>query len=119
MPHQRVIFTTHEMKHPGRAAVPCRGAVSSRHQAGAADWPVAEHGQPSIGQGAALFTFFARTAESERRYVREKSLGGQAARERGRRGGRPTCWMTIAYARSLPEPGLAVPYVAGLTSPVW
>ncbi|WP_194243895.1 hypothetical protein [Nonomuraea phyllanthi] len=58
-------------------------------------------------------------AEPERQYVREKSPDGQAARERGRHGGRPNCWMTIAYARSLPEPGLAVPYVAGLTSPVW
>ncbi|MEU3602865.1 recombinase family protein [Streptomyces sp. NPDC006798] len=42
------------------------------------------------GHGAALFVFFAGMAESEREYIREKSLEGQAsARERGRHGGRP------------------------------
>ncbi|MFD1543274.1 recombinase family protein [Nonomuraea guangzhouensis] len=43
-------------------------------------------GDPS-GHGAALFAFFAGMAESEREYIREKSLEGQAsARECGRHG---------------------------------
>nr|WP_217709079.1 recombinase family protein [Nonomuraea rhodomycinica] len=44
-----------------------------------------------LGRGAAaLFAFLAGMAESEREYIREKSLEGQAsARERGRHGGRP------------------------------
>jgi DNA invertase Pin-like site-specific DNA recombinase len=47
------------------------------------------------GHGAALFAFFAGMAESEREYIREKSLEGQAsARERGRHGGRPSCSTT-------------------------
>lgn len=53
------------------------------------------------GRGGALFTFFAGMAESEREYVREKSLEGQAsAGERGRRGGRPKVFDDdmIAYA---------------------
>ncbi|MDT0615234.1 hypothetical protein [Streptomyces lancefieldiae] len=39
---------------------------------------------------APLFAFFAGMAESEREYIREESVEGQAsARERGRHGGRP------------------------------
>ncbi|MEV6864540.1 hypothetical protein AB0M44_26475 [Streptosporangium subroseum] len=62
-----------------------------------------------------MFAFFAGIAESEREYVREKSLEGQAAaRERGRHGGRPRVFDDdmIAYARSLRERGVAVPDIA-------
>ncbi|MFI6885663.1 hypothetical protein [Streptosporangium canum] len=68
------------------------------------------------GHGAALFAFFAGMAESEREYMREKSLEGQAsARERGRHGGRPEVFDDdmIAYARTLRERGVAVPDIAG------
>lgn len=67
------------------------------------------------GHGAALFAFFAGMAESEREYVREKSLEGQAsARERGRHGGRPKVFDDdmLAYARSLRERGVPVPDIA-------
>ncbi|MFI6182484.1 recombinase family protein [Nonomuraea sp. NPDC051191] len=67
------------------------------------------------GHGAALFAFFAGMAESEREYIREKSLEGQAsARERGRHGGRPKVFDDgmIAYARSLRARGVAVPDIA-------
>ncbi|MEV4020754.1 hypothetical protein AB0J35_60785 [Nonomuraea angiospora] len=62
-----------------------------------------------------MFAFFAGMAESEREYIREKSLEGQAsARERGRRGGRPSVFDDdmIAYARSLRARGVAVPDIA-------
>ncbi|MFD1538691.1 recombinase family protein [Nonomuraea guangzhouensis] len=54
-------------------------------------------------------------AESEREYIREKSLEGQAsARERGRHGGRPKVFDDdmIAYAQSLRARGVAVPDIA-------
>ncbi|MGW0197075.1 hypothetical protein [Nonomuraea sp. NPDC003201] len=66
------------------------------------------------GHGAALFAFFAGMAESEREYIREKSLEGQAsARERGRHGGRPKVFDDdmAAYARSLRERGVPVPEI--------
>ncbi|MFD8563602.1 recombinase family protein [Streptosporangium canum] len=67
------------------------------------------------GHRAALFAFFAGIAESEREYIREKSLEGQAsARERGRHGGRPKVFDDdmIAYARSLRARGVPVPEIA-------
>ncbi|MEV4188991.1 hypothetical protein AB0J28_46910 [Streptosporangium canum] len=67
------------------------------------------------GRGAALFAFFAGMAESEREYIREKSLEGRAsACERGRHGGRPTVFDDdmVAYARSLRERGVPVPEIA-------
>jgi DNA invertase Pin-like site-specific DNA recombinase len=67
------------------------------------------------GHGAALFAFFAGMAESEREYIREKSLEGQAsARERGRHGGRPKVVDDdmADYARSLRANGVPVPEIA-------
>nr|WP_242433870.1 hypothetical protein [Streptomyces sp. CB01580] len=64
------------------------------------------------GHGAALFAFFAGMAESEREYIREKSLEGQAsARERGRHGGRPKAVDDdmADYARSLRANGSPSP----------
>ncbi|MEV3927697.1 hypothetical protein [Actinomadura coerulea] len=54
-------------------------------------------------------------AESEREYIREKSLEGQAsAGERGRRGGRPKVFDDdmLAYARTLRAGGVPVPEIA-------
>ncbi|MCX5103819.1 recombinase family protein [Streptomyces sp. NBC_00439] len=84
-PHQRVIFTVHEMKSLGR------------------------------GAAELVFAFFAGMTESEREYTREKSLEGQAsARERGRHGGRPKVVDDdmAAYARSLRANGVPVPEIA-------
>ncbi|MGP3750135.1 zinc finger domain-containing protein [Streptomyces sp. IBSNAI001] len=67
------------------------------------------------GHGAALFAFFAGMAESEREYIREKSLEGQAsAREGGRHGGRPKVVDDdmADYARSLRANRVPVPEIA-------
>jgi DNA invertase Pin-like site-specific DNA recombinase len=76
--------------------------------------PLAGLYDPS-GHGAALFAFFAGMAESEREYIREKSLEGQAsARERGRHGGRPKVIDEgmLDYARSLQAKGMPVREIA-------
>ncbi|MEU0297981.1 recombinase family protein [Streptomyces sp. NPDC006175] len=93
VPHQRVIFTVHEMKRLGSGATELLAiAEDLRHhdiQLELLTGPLQGVCDPS-GRGAALFTFFAGMAKSEREYIREKSLEGQAsARERSRRGGRP------------------------------
>ncbi|MEV4091276.1 recombinase family protein [Streptosporangium saharense] len=118
VPHQRVIFTVHEMKRLGRGAAELLAiAEDLRHhdiELELLTGPLQGIYNPS-GHGAALFAFFAGMAESEREYVREKSLEGQAsARERGRHGGRPKVFDDdmIAYARSLRERGVAVPDIA-------
>lgn len=61
------------------------------------------------GHGAALFAFFAGMAESDRDYIRERTLEGQdTARQAGKRGGRP--FVTDAnmadYARELRKKGV-------------
>ncbi|MFB6603304.1 recombinase family protein [Streptomyces noursei] len=75
----------------------------------------AVHEMKRLGRGAALFAFFAGMAESEREYIRQKSLEGQAsARERGRHGGRPKVVDDdmADYARSLRANGVPVPQIA-------
>ncbi|MCC3769541.1 recombinase family protein [Streptomyces sp. UNOC14_S4] len=118
VPHQRVIFTVHEMKRLGRGAAELltiaedlrRDDIELELLTG----PLQGVYDPS-GHGAALFAFFAGMAESEREYIREKSLEGQAsARERGRHGGRPKVFDDdmIAYARTLRANGVPVPQIA-------
>nr|WP_234315893.1 MULTISPECIES: recombinase family protein [unclassified Streptomyces] len=118
VPHQRVIFTVHEMKRLGRGAAELLTiAEDLRHhdiQLELLTGPLQGVYDPS-GHGAALFAFFAGMAESEREYIREKSLEGQAsARERGRHGGRPKVVDDdmAAYARSLRANGVPVPEIA-------
>ncbi|WP_445407669.1 recombinase family protein [Streptomyces maremycinicus] len=118
VPHQRVIFTVHEMKRHGRGAAELLTiAEDLRHhdiQLELLTGPLQGVYDPS-GHGAALFAFFAGMAESEREYIREKSLEGQAsARERGRHGGRPKVVDNdmAAYARSLRANGVPVPQIA-------
>ncbi|MEU7430292.1 recombinase family protein [Streptomyces sioyaensis] len=118
VPHQRVIFTVHEMKRLGRGAAELLAiAEDLRHhdiQLELLTGPLQGVYDPS-GHGAALFAFFAGMAESEREYIREKSLEGQAsARERGRHGGRPKVVDDdmADYARSLRASGVPVPEIA-------
>ena len=84
VPHQRVIFTVHEMKRLGRGAAEllaiAEGLRQARHPARAADRAAPRRVRSQSGHGAALFAFFAGMAESEREYIREKSLGGPGAR---------------------------------------
>jgi DNA invertase Pin-like site-specific DNA recombinase len=118
VPHQRVIFTVHEMKRLGRGAAELLTIAEELRRADIQlellTGPLQGVYDPS-GHGAALFAFFAGMAESEREYIREKSLEGQAsARERGRHGGRPKVFDDdmVAYARSLRARGVAVPDIA-------
>ena len=118
VPHQRVIFTVHEMKRLGRGAAELLTiAEDLRHhdiELELLSGPLQGVYDPS-GHGAALFAFFAGMSESEREYIREKSLEGQAsARERGRHGGRPKVVDDdmAAYARSLRANGVPVPQIA-------
>ena len=115
VPHQRVLFTVHEMKRLGRGAVePLTITEDLRHhdiQLELLTGPPQGVYDPS-GHGAALFAFFVGMAESEREYIREKSLEGQAsARERGRHGGRPKVVDDdiAAYARSCGPTGSPSP----------
>ncbi|MEU8250983.1 recombinase family protein [Nonomuraea sp. NPDC048916] len=90
--HQRVIFTVHETKRLSRGAAELLTVAEDlrRHdiELELLTGPLQGVYDPS-GHGAALFAIFAGMAESEREYVRGKSLEGQAAaRERGRHGGR-------------------------------
>jgi DNA invertase Pin-like site-specific DNA recombinase len=118
VPHQRVIFTVHEMKRLGRGAAELLAiAEDLRHhdiELELLTGPLQGVYDPS-GHGAALFAFFAGMAESEREYIREKSLEGQAsARERGRHGGRPKVVDDdmADYARALRTQGVTVPQIA-------
>ncbi|MFI7461285.1 recombinase family protein [Nonomuraea sp. NPDC049646] len=118
VPHQRVIFTVHEMKRLGRGAAELLTIAEQLRRADIQlellTGPLQGVYDPS-GHGAALFAFFAGMAESEREYIREKSLEGQAsARERGRHGGRPKVFDDdmAAYARSLRARGVSVPGIA-------
>lgn len=118
VPHQRVIFTVHEMKRLGRGAAELLTIAEQLRRADIQlellTSPLQGVYDPS-GHGAALFAFFAGMAESEREYIREKSLEGQAsARERGRHGGRPKVFDDdmAAYARSLRARGVSVPEIA-------
>ncbi|MFD4607392.1 recombinase family protein [Streptomyces sp. NPDC058440] len=111
VPRQRVIFTVPEMKRLGRGAAELLTiAEDLRHhdiQLELLTGPLQGVYDPS-GHGAAVFAFFAGMAESEREYIREKSLAGQAsARERGRHGGRPKVvdGYMAACARSLRAAG--------------
>ncbi|MFI6408547.1 recombinase family protein [Streptomyces sp. NPDC050548] len=108
VPHQRVIFTVHEMKRLGRGAAELLAiAEDLRHhdiQLELLTGPLQGVYDPS-GHGAALFAFFAGMTESEREYIREKSLEGQAsARERGRHGGRPKVVDDDMADRLRPQP---------------
>ncbi|WP_258308920.1 recombinase family protein [Streptomyces sp. NWU339] len=116
VPHQRVILTVHEMKRLGRGAAELLAIAEDlrHHDIELLTGPLQGVYDPS-GHGAALFAFFAGMAESEREYIREKSLEGQAsARERGRHGGRPKVVDDdmAAYARSLRANGVPVPQIA-------
>ncbi|MEU1028302.1 recombinase family protein [Streptomyces mirabilis] len=67
------------------------------------------------GHSAALLAFFAGMAGSEREYIREKPLQGQAStRERGRHGGRPKVvdGDIADYTRSLRANGVPIPQIA-------
>lgn len=114
VPHQRVIFTVHEMKRLGRGAAELLATAEDLRLDGIElellTGPLQGIHNPS-GHGGALFAFFAGMAEAEREYIRERTLEGQAtARARGRHGGRPAVVDEdmAAYARSLRDKGIPV-----------
>ncbi|WP_051393625.1 recombinase family protein [Glycomyces arizonensis] len=114
MPKAQILFTVHEMKRLGRGAgelIAIADALRSKDiDLEFLTGPLAGVHDPR-GHGAVLFAFFAAMAESEREYIREKTIEGQAtARRAGKVGGRPsTIDADMAeYARSLYEKGMAV-----------
>ncbi|WP_200262021.1 recombinase family protein [Streptomyces sp. HSG2] len=118
VPHQRVVLTVHEMKRLGRGAAELLSIADDLRtndiELELLTGPLQGVYDPS-GHGAALFAFFAGMAESEREYIREKSLEGQAsARDRGRHGGRPKVFDDdmAHYARTLRAGGVSVPEIA-------
>lgn len=82
VPHQRVIFVVHEMKRLGRGAAELLTIAEDLRRADIElellTGPLRGIYHPS-GHGTALFAFFAGMAGSEREYVREKFLEGQAS----------------------------------------
>nr|WTB28547.1 recombinase family protein [Streptomyces sp. NBC_00830] len=117
VPHQRVIFTVHEMKRLGRgAAEPLAIAEDLRHHDIELDFLTGPPKASTTRPGTAPPCSRSSPAwESEREYIREKSLEGQAsARERGRHGGQPKVVDDIAdYARALRAQGVPVPQIVG------
>ncbi|AGP61527.1 hypothetical protein M271_50860 [Streptomyces rapamycinicus NRRL 5491] len=118
VPHQRVVLTVHEMKRLGRGAAELLSIADDLRtndiELELLTGPLQGIYDPS-GHGTALFAFFAGMAESEREYIREKSLEGQAsARDRGRHGGRPKVFDDdmAHYARTLRAGGVSVPEIA-------
>jgi hypothetical protein len=87
-----VIFTLHEMKRPGRGAAELLAIAEElrRHdiELELLSGPLQGIYNPS-GHGAELFAFFAGMAKSEREYIREKSLEGQASAPRTQPARRP------------------------------
>lgn len=117
VPHQQVILTVHEMKRLGRGAAELLATAEDLRAAGIGlellTGPLAGLYGPS-GHNSALFAFFAGMTESEREYIREKTLEGQAsARERGRHGGRPKVFDDdmLTYALALRAKGDSVPQI--------
>ncbi|MER7986355.1 recombinase family protein [Streptomyces noursei] len=118
VPHQRVTFTVQEMKRLGRGAAELLAIAhdlrSNDIELELLTGPLQGVYGPS-GHGAALFAFFAGMAESERQYIREKSLEGQASvRDWGRHGGRPKVFDDdmAHYARALRASGVSAPEIA-------
>lgn len=106
-PQVRVHFVVHELKRLGRGTLELVNTAEQLRQQDIhlelLTGPLQGVHDPS-GHGAALFAFFAGMAESERDYIRDKTLEGQAsARERGRHGGRPEALDAdlVAMARDL------------------
>lgn len=84
----RVTLVVHEMKRLGRGALEVLKVAEELRDAGIEleflTGPLAGRHDPA-GHGAALFAFFAAMAESEREYIRDKTLEGQeSARAKGK-----------------------------------
>ncbi|MCX4704386.1 recombinase family protein [Streptomyces sp. NBC_01373] len=81
----KVTLVVHEMKRLGRGALELLKAAEELRDAGIEleflTGPLAGKHDPS-GHGAALFAFFAAMAESERDYIRDKTLEGQETARR-------------------------------------
>lgn len=114
VPGQTVLLTVHELKRLGRGSAELITTANGLMKEGIGlemlTGPLAGVYNPS-GHGAALFAFFAAMAESEREYIREKTLEGQeASRANGRHGGRPNVAddHMADYAKDLRAKGVPV-----------
>jgi DNA invertase Pin-like site-specific DNA recombinase len=114
VPDQAVYLSVHELKRLGRGAVELVSTAEDLLRDGIGlemlTGPLQGLYNP-VGHGAALFAFFAAMAESERDYIRERTLEGQeASRANGTHGGRPNVIndKMAAYARDLRRQGVPV-----------
>ncbi|MFF6966036.1 recombinase family protein [Streptomyces anthocyanicus] len=114
---QRVTLVVHEFKRLGRGALDLLQIAEKLRMDGIQleflTGPLSGKHDPS-GYGSALFAFFAAMAETERDYIRDRTLEGlEVARKKGKTIGRPvvgTSDMSV-MAKALKEQGKSVPEI--------
>jgi DNA invertase Pin-like site-specific DNA recombinase len=114
---QRVTLVVHELKRLGRGALDLLQIAEKLRMDGIQleflTGPLSGKHDPS-GYGSALFAFFAAMAETERDYIRDKTLEGmQVARTKGKAIGRPVVGTEdmAVMARALKAQGKSVPEI--------
>lgn len=114
---QHVTLVVHEFKRLGRGALDLLQIAEKVRMDGIQleflTGPLSGKHDPS-GYGSALFAFFAAMAESERDYIRDKTLEGHVvARSKGKSIGRPVVGTSDmgVMARALREQGKSVPEI--------
>lgn len=114
---QRVTLVVHELKRLGRGALDLLQIADQLRLDGIQleflTGPLSGKHDPS-GYGSALFAFFAAMAETERDYIRDKTLEGmQVARNKGKAIGRPVVGTEDMgfMAKALRDQGKSVPEI--------
>lgn len=114
---QRVTLVVHELKRLGRGALDLLQIAEKLRMDGIQleflTGPLSGKHDPS-GYGSALFAFFAAMAETERDYIRDKTLEGmEVARNKGKAIGRPVVGTEDmgVMARALRDQGHSVPEI--------
>lgn len=114
---QRVTLVVHELKRLGRGALDLLQIAERLRMDGIQleflTGPLQGKHDPS-GYGSALFAFFAAMAETERDYIRDKTLEGmEVARNKGKAIGRPVVGTEDmgVMARALRDQGKSVPEI--------
>lgn len=114
---QRVTLVVHELKRLGRGALDLLQIAEQLRLDGIQleflTGPLQGKHDPS-GYGSALFAFFAAMAETERDYIRDKTLEGmEVARNKGKAIGRPVVGTDdmATMAKALRDQGKSVPEI--------
>jgi len=117
-PETPVIFTVHELKRLARNAAELM-TLSAELQAGDIQLELLTGPLTGIydpnGMGAMFFAVLAAAGQTERNYIREKTLEGQViAASKGNHGGRPKVIddNTLTFAVALKDKGVPVPDIA-------